>query len=282
VQPAAPDGAVLGFFEEREMETIRQDVSLFTSGEREAQRQVSLRKAARFTSILGAIYSILFLLSMLIISNEPSVHASDQEVIDYYSNTDHRRLILLAGLYLLPFSAVAFLWFVVLLREWISYSVHRLSRLLSNVQLLSGISFITLSFAAAAATTVTAASVEFSSSSINSSLTREFPFYGHVLLNIFGMRMAAMFIMTSTNIARAAGVLPKWFIYVSFAVAIFLFLVATTSTWVVLVFPIWVLSLSAILYHRARLLPSQLMTAEEFRKRNEERREEFNEPAALE
>lgn len=250
------------------METIREDVSLITSGQQETERQVSLRKAARFTAILGAVYAVLFSISMLIITSEPGLHASDQEVVNYYSDNTHRRFILFAGIYLLPFSAVAFLWFVVLLREWISFSVHRLSRMLSNVQLLSGISFITLSFAAAAATTVTAANVEFANATINPEFSRDFPFYGHVLINIFGMRMAAMFIMTSTNIARAAGVLPKWFIYSSFAIAIFLFLVATAGTWVVLIFPVWVLVLSILLYHRARLLPRDIM-ADEFREQRE-------------
>src|SRR4051794_12128355 len=95
----------------------------------------SLHRAASLTALLGAVYSVLFLASVLVPSVTPTAGASDQEITDFYSGND-KRLTILAGLYLFPFSAVAFLWFLVLLREWTSFSVHRISRLLSNVQLL--------------------------------------------------------------------------------------------------------------------------------------------------
>jgi hypothetical protein len=165
----------------------------------------------------------------------------------------------LVGLYVLPFAAVAFLWFIALLREWVLASSRRVNRLLSNVQSVSGIAFITLAFAAAAASTVTAAAVEFTDAPLDPGEARQFPIYGDVLLFIFGMRMAAVFVMATTNLGRSADVFPRWFVVASIAVALFLFLSASLSLWLVLVFPLWMLALGGLLFFKARQIPKGLV-----------------------
>jgi hypothetical protein len=52
--------------------------------------------------------------------------------------------VVLVGLYLMPFAGIAFLWFIVALRMWITHSASRENVLLSNIQLVSGIVFIAL------------------------------------------------------------------------------------------------------------------------------------------
>ena len=64
---------------------------------------------------------------------------------------DHRRALIRVGLHLVPFAGIAFLWFIVSLRTWITHSSRREDILLSNIQLVSGVVFITLFFVAAAA-----------------------------------------------------------------------------------------------------------------------------------
>jgi hypothetical protein len=235
------------------MQQVRKDLKVLAT-EGEDLQQVSLRRAANFTALLGALYSVLFLAAMLLLNRTPHPDATDQEITNFY-NSNERRAAILAGLYLLPFSAVAFLWFIVLLREWVTISTRRISRVVSNVQLLSGISFITLSFAAAASSAVIAATVEFSNTPVDPDIARQFPVFGRVLILILGMRMAAMFVLSTTNIGRAAGIFPRWFIWSSFAIAAFLFLAASISVWLILVFPIWVFTLSGLLFYRARLIP---------------------------
>ena len=60
-------------------------------------------------------------------------------------------------------------------------------------------------------------------------LARQFPQYGASLLLVFAMRMAAMFVLTTTNLGRLSGILPKWFIVMGFAVAIGLLLTASSA-----------------------------------------------------
>ena len=59
--------------------------------------------------------------------------------------------------------------------------------------------------------------------------------------------MAAIFVFTTSSIGRTAGVLPRWFAYLGYAVGLFMLLSATLHPALALVFPTWLLGLSAIL-----------------------------------
>jgi hypothetical protein len=156
----------------------------------------------------------------------------------------------------MPFAGIAFLWFIVALRMWISVSAGRENILFSNVQLMSGILFLALFFVGAAATAATATSVELSAAQVDPAVARQLPLFGSTLLLVFAMRMASVFVFTTSTIGRTTGVLPRWFTFAGYAVGAFLLLSATFSPALVLVFPVWVLILSILLLLRARRLPA--------------------------
>jgi hypothetical protein len=95
----------------------------------------------------------------------------------------------------------------------------------------SAIAFITLSLAAAAANTALVSSVQFAQANAVPAIARMLTYLSDSLQLIFAMRMAAIFVMTTTNIGRSAGIFPRWFIVVSIAVAAILFLSASLSLW---------------------------------------------------
>ncbi len=168
---------------------------------------------------------------------------------------------MIVGLYLLPFSAVAFIWFIASLRQWVARSRRKGSQMIGTVQLLSGIAFITLALASAAAATMPAALVELGYESIDPEMARDFPLYGNALLLVFGVRMAAMFVMTTANIGRASGYMPRWFSIFSIILAAVLFLSYSLTVWLVVIFPVWVLALGLlIIFHAYRADPESLET----------------------
>ncbi|MBV9358420.1 MAG: hypothetical protein JO023_23155, partial [Chloroflexi bacterium] len=223
-----------------------------------ATRGHSLRQAAYLTALVGALYAVLFLVSYWLVSSRPGPHASDADLVAFYQSGASRRVILV-GLYLMPFAGIAFVWFTVALRMWISGTSRREELLLSNVQLVSGILFVALLFAAAAAAAASAVSAEYASAPVDAATARQLPSLSNTLLFVFAMRMAAMFVFTTSNIGRATGVLPGWFVLVGFLVGLFLLLSATFSEVLVLVFPAWVLVLSCMLLVRARRIPADAM-----------------------
>ncbi len=228
------------------------DVS--SASETSAEHGRSLRNAATLTAGVGIAFSILFVVAFLLTLGIPPVDATDQEIIDYYNSGD-KVLPVVIGLYLLPFAGMAFLWFIVALRMWAAASVRRQSVLQSNLQLVSGVIFVALFFGGAAATAVLAITVQFTDARIDPVTARLFPIFGHTIILFFAMRMAAMFVFTTSAIGRTAGILPRWFGIVGYGVGLFLLLAATFSPLLVLVFPAWVLALSLILLAKAREIP---------------------------
>ena len=58
------------------------------------------------------------------------------------------------------------------------------------------------------------------------------------------MRMAAVFTLTTVNIARRTRIVSPWLIYAGLACAVVLLVGIGISPWVELVFPAWILALS--------------------------------------
>jgi hypothetical protein len=208
------------------------------------------------TAALGLAHAVLVLSSWALISTVPGIRdATTVEAV--YSDTDKRRLILV-GLYLMPFAVITFIWFEVALRMWISGTHRRANVLLSNVQLVSGIVFVTLFAAATATTGVTAAATEFSGAPMDPAVAALLPAYGDTLMFVFAIRMAAMFMFTTTSIARSADVLPRWFVVLGYVLGAVLLFSATFTTLLSLVFPLWLMVLSLLLFRRARAIPPDL------------------------
>ena len=213
----------------------------------------ALQRATKMTCGLGLAFSILFIVALLSFTPIPKLEATDAEVVTFYQENS-QQLTQIGGLYLLPLSAVAFLWFTASLREWVEQSPE-FDHILSTVQMLSGVSFITLALAAAGAATVVSLSHD-ASMPIDPELARQFPLYGRTLLIVFGMRMAAIFIMSTANMGLSAQLFPRWFLFGSVAVALILFLSSTLNVWLVLTFPLWVLVLIALIWQRSAHLRS--------------------------
>ena len=214
----------------------------------------SMRKAAMLTAGVGILFSVLFTVAFVLLLDLPAADATNAELIAYYSSPE-RVLPVAVGLYLLPFAGIAFLWFIVALRLWSAASTKRLNNLQSNLQLISGIVFVSLFFVGAAAMSVLASSVQFADGPIDPVAARQFPIFGKTVILFFAMRMAAMFVFTSSALGRSAKILPGWFAWVGVAVGVFLLFSATLTAALVLVFPAWVAVLSLILLRTAREIP---------------------------
>ena len=119
----------------------------------------SLRQAAYLTAAMGIVHAVLLLLSFWILRTMPGPGATDPDLIAFYGGADRRR-VLAVGFYLLPFAAIAFVWFIVALRMWVGSHGRPEHALFSNVQLVSGILFIALLLEAAAAYSIDAAVVD--------------------------------------------------------------------------------------------------------------------------
>jgi hypothetical protein len=222
-------------------------------------QQPSIRRAAILTALAGISHAVLFLIAFGLLSTVPGQHSSDAEILAYYDSPESRR-VLVIGLYIMPFAAIAFLWFIVALRLWIRAVVisTRRDELSAEVQLVSGVLYLGLFLVSAAAISSTAATVELTDAPITAVEARILPSFGATLLTVLAMRMAAVFVISSTRVASRTDFMPRWMIYTGYAVGIFLLLSITLSPLLIIVFPIWMIVLCLLLLQRARSIPRSL------------------------
>jgi hypothetical protein len=64
------------------------------------------------------------------------------------------------------------------------------------------------------------------------------------LLNVYSMRMAAVFTLTTVTIARRTRIVSRWLEIAGLATALVLFVGIGISDWLELLFPAWILALS--------------------------------------
>ncbi|MFC7247800.1 hypothetical protein ACFQO7_35510 [Catellatospora aurea] len=213
---------------------------------------VGVRTAAITATGLGIVHAVLYVISFWILHQVPDGADTDQTVLGYYLDPDHRRWVLIAGIYLMPLAAISFIWFITTLRMWIADHGHPEHALFSNLQLAAGIVYVTLTLVAAAAFTVGAAAVELAAAPVDPSTVRAFAQFGRLLEVMVAMRIAAMFVLATASIGRYTRALPTWFTVVSVLIGLTLLLTATLDARFALLFPVWLFALCVIILTRLR------------------------------
>ncbi|MFD8302745.1 hypothetical protein ACFV29_10385 [Streptomyces sp. NPDC059690] len=154
------------------------------------------------------------------------------------------------ALELLPFAGIAFLWFMGALREQTGEGEDRF---FATVFLGSGLVFVATLFGVAAAIGTVLAE------------GRQQPPFGrdfaYALLTTYAMRMAAVFIITTSTIGRRLGVLARPLVALGYLAGLTLLVVGASVPWSELVFPAWALLLSLNILRRRRPAPPRSATS---------------------
>src|SRR4051812_34316508 len=73
-------------------------------------------QAPRAAGIAGLLFAVLFIAAILLVRGQPAAESSVDEIAHWYLRNDAKRLAFV-GLYLAPFSGIAFLWFIAVIRS---------------------------------------------------------------------------------------------------------------------------------------------------------------------
>jgi hypothetical protein len=155
--------------------------------------------------------------------------------------TDGARTIAFA-LNILPFAGVAFLWFIGVLRDRLG---QREDRFFATVFLGSGLLFLGTLFASGAVASgflrVYASAPRLT---IDSGLYVFSRTVTYEMMNVYALRMAGVFMISTCTLSLRTGILPRWMAYLGLVLALFLLLSLGTFFWAPLVFPLWVFLIS--------------------------------------
>src|SRR5207248_1591631 len=192
--------------------------------ENQARSTLSTPKGA---AIAGIVFSLLLSASIVLLrlanSSEPGEWIASRAWAQ--------------GLGLVPFSGVAFLWFIGVLRDRIgAYE----DRFFATIMLGSGLLFLAMLFAAA----VVAGGLATSTGAVPPALILLRSQITSSIMNIYAMKMAAVFMISTSTIQLRTAILPRWLTYVGYVFSIVQIVILTHWEWVILLFPLWALLLS--------------------------------------
>ena len=116
-------------------------------------------------SVAGILFALLFTAALLLLRNTPMATADDGELVRLYAAGEDTTLFV-AGLYLVPFAGIMFLWFIAVIRDQLG---EREDRFFATVFFGSGLLFIALLFVAGAVASMSVVGIRYLASPLRPS-----------------------------------------------------------------------------------------------------------------
>jgi hypothetical protein len=206
-------------------------------------------------AIAGIVFAVLHVVGWMMMQQGPSLSASNEELIDYYGDPDARRVSLIAALWILPFTAIAFIWFAAAMRDRFVGRRHREHTLLATVHLISAAMFVVSVFTVAASELALVWMAESNGAAeLDPDSVRTMVALGQAMASLMALRSAAVFIAVSTTRAKRSELFPIWYSVYSYATALVLLVVFDLWPPIQLLMPFWVLTTSIVVLKERRLL----------------------------
>jgi len=203
-------------------------------------------------AIAGLLFSLLLLAAFLLL--RISVPPDPQEPGSWlHANSDTVGL----AMNLVPFAGIAFLWFIGVLRDRLGQLEDRF---FATVFFGSGLLFLgTLFLASATAGGILIAFAAKPEQLIGSATYHFARAAVYAMMNIYVVKMACVFMITTSTIALYTAIAPRWLAILGYVLAVPLLFGGSFVSWSFAVFPIWVFLLSiSILADNRRRSPARL------------------------
>jgi len=187
--------------------------------------------------VAGILFSLLLITSLVLM--RLTVPATPQDAGAWLAGGARTATL---ALHLVPFAGIAFLWFIGVIRDRLG---QQEDKFFATVFFGSGLLFLALLFVwAALAGGLLRMYAAQPNLLIASGVYAFGRTVGYELMNVYTLRMAGVFIITTSTLALRTGIAPRWMAFVGYACALFLLLSIGTYAWAPLVFPLWVLLIS--------------------------------------
>jgi len=194
-------------------------------------------KTPKSAAVAGILFSVLLIAIFWLL--RMSIPADPLEA-GAWLTTDHGPVAL--ALNLMPVAGVCFLWFIGVLRDRLG--IHE-DRFFATVYLGSALLFLALLFASAAV--IGAILLVFSdepNEMLNSTTFHIARALAYNLMNIYAIKMAGVFMFSTSTVIIYTRMAPRWIALVGFALALVLLLGSYYISWSIALLPLWVMLLS--------------------------------------
>ena len=193
-------------------------------------------RTPRAAAVAGIIFAVLFGTSMILIRlalptglTGPIIHSGSISSLT-------------VAVSLVPYSGIAFLWFIGVVRDHLG---DREDKFFATVFLGGAMLFLAMTFSAAAVTTAMIAAYRMNPVAYSQS---DISIFARLLVsaifNVFAIRMGGVVMLSSGTLWIRTAIMPRWLVFLTYGLALFLLLSISLNPWVTLVFPSWVLVIS--------------------------------------
>ncbi len=206
-------------------------------------QQVALTRQAlrtpRAAAIAGIVFAVLFTTSIVLIRLALPEELSGANAAAWLQGNTTTVSVALT---LMPFAGIAFLWFMGVVRD-------RLGRLedqfFSTVFFGSGLLFLAMMFASAAIAGGILSSYAIAADTLIKSGVITFGrSIMYTITNVYDIRMAGVFMISLGTLWIRTRVMPRLFVFLTYALALLLLVSSNLTLWLILVFPAWVFVIS--------------------------------------
>lgn len=210
---------------------------MLTGGPDLADPSRSRLTTPRAAAVAGILFSLLLMTSLVVI--RMTVPADPRDAGAWLSGSAGAVTL---AVHLVPFAGIAFLWFIGVVRDRLG---QQEDKFFATVFFGSGLLFLATLFASAA---VAGGLLRMYASRpdllIDSGLYAFGRTVSYEMVNVYTMRMAGVFMISTCTVALRTGIFPRWMAYLGLVLALFLLLSLGALYWAPLVFPLWVLLIS--------------------------------------
>jgi hypothetical protein len=188
-------------------------------------------------AIAGLLFSLLLIAAFALL--RISVPADPQEPGSWLHTNSHWVAL---AINLIPFAGIAFLWFIGVLRDRLG---ELEDRFFATVFLGSGLLFLGMLFLASAVVDGVLIAFAAKPEELIGSATFHFVRGAvYATINVYMVKMAAVFMITTSTISLYTRIAPRWLAILGYALALLLLFGSYYISWSFFIFPLWVLLLS--------------------------------------
>ena len=194
-------------------------------------------KTPSAAAVAGLLFSVLLIAAFVLL--RISVPANPQEPGSWL-RTNANTVAL--AINLVPFAGIAFLWFIGVLRDRLG---ELEDRFFATVFFGSGLLFLGMLFLASAVVNGILIAFAAKPEEMIGSATFQFARAAiYAMINVYMVKMASVFMITTSTIALYTGIAPRWLAIFGYALALLLLFGSYYISWSFFIFPVWVFLLS--------------------------------------
>jgi hypothetical protein len=199
-------------------------------------------RTPRAAAVAGIIFTVLFTISIVLMRLAIPEELSGSNTATWLQGNTTTITIALT---LVPFAGIAFLWFMGVVRDRLGKMEDQF---FSTVFSGSGLLFLAMMFATAAIAGGILASYAIEPGTLTKSGVLIFGrAVMYTIMKVYAVRMAGVFMIALATLWMRTGVMPRVFVFLSYALALVLLVSSDFTSWLILVFPAWVFVISVFI-----------------------------------